>query len=135
MTGQAELDRQIGQGEDVVGIDRERLFAETVTRFRFLPDISAFLYGRLALEGQVLGVRICRRRPIEASGLNLGELIIHRARQMVDDLVLRLQQISAGGVELLGPDLGAAVGVDELGVDPHLIAAGLHRAFEHVAHA
>ena len=59
----------------------------------------------------------------------------HRVRQTGDDLVLHLQQIGAGGVELVGPEVGAAVGVDELGVDPHLIAAGLHRAFQHVAHA
>ena len=54
---------------------------------------------------------------------------------MSDDLVLHLQQIGAGGVELIGPKMRAAVGVDELGVDPHLIAARLHRAFQHIAHA
>jgi len=32
------------------------------------------------------------------------------------------------------PDMRAAVGVDELGIDPHLVAAGLHRAFQHIAH-
>ena len=54
---------------------------------------------------------------------------------MGDDLVLRLQQIGALGVELFGPKMSAAVGVDELGVDPHLIAARLNRAFQHIAHA
>ena len=54
---------------------------------------------------------------------------------MRDDRVLRLQQIGAGRVELLGPEVSAAVGVDELGVDPHPIAARLHRAFENIAHA
>ena len=53
---------------------------------------------------------------------------------MRDHLVLRLQQIGAGSVELFGPDMRAAVGVDELGIDPHLVAAGLHRAFQHIAH-
>ena len=71
----SELDGQKAQGEGVVGIDRERLFAETVTRFRLLAEISGFLYGCLALEGQVLGVGICRRRPLETGGLDLGELI------------------------------------------------------------
>ena len=56
-------------------------------------------------------------------------------RQMRDDRVLRLQQIGARRVELFGPEVSAAVGVDELGVDPHLIAARLHRAFENIAHA
>ena len=55
--------------------------------------------------------------------------------QMRDNLVLHLQQIGAGSVELIGPEMGAAPGVDELGVDPHLIAARLNRAFQHIAHA
>jgi hypothetical protein len=54
---------------------------------------------------------------------------------MRDDLVLRLQQIGAGGVELFGPEMCAAVGVDELEIDPHLGGARLHRAFQHIAHA
>jgi hypothetical protein len=36
---------------------------------------------------------------------------------MRDDFVLRLQQIGAGRVELFGPEVRAAPGVDELGVD------------------
>ncbi len=43
---------------------------------------------------------------------------------MRDDRVLRLQQIGPGRVELFGPQMHAALGVDELGVDPHLIAVG-----------
>ncbi|MGA8714375.1 MAG: hypothetical protein WB647_15325, partial [Roseiarcus sp.] len=54
---------------------------------------------------------------------------------MRDDRILRLQQIGAGRVELFGPEVSAAAGVDELGVDPHPIAARLHRAFENIAHA
>src|SRR5471030_2664506 len=54
---------------------------------------------------------------------------------MRDDRVLRLQQIGAGRVELLGPEVSATAGVDELGVDPHPIATRLHRAFENIAHA
>ena len=54
---------------------------------------------------------------------------------MGDDLVLHLQQIGAGGVELFGPEMGAALGVDELRVDPHPVAAGLHRTLQHIAHA
>src|SRR5271166_6072487 len=54
---------------------------------------------------------------------------------MHDDRVLRLQQIGAGRVELLCPEVSAAVGVDELSVDPYPIAARLHRAFENIAYA
>src|SRR5271170_2495949 len=53
---------------------------------------------------------------------------------MRDDRVLRLQKIGAGRVELFGPEVSAAAGVDELGVDPHPIAAPLYRAFENIAH-
>ena len=87
-----------GQGADIVRIDQKRPFTETVPRVRFLAEISA-LYARLALESQVLGpVGIRRGRPFEPGGLGLRELNIHRARQMGDDLVLRLQQIGAEGV-------------------------------------
>jgi hypothetical protein len=61
-------------------------------------------------------------------------LKVHCVRQMRDDRVLCLQQVGARRVELLGPEVSAALGVDELGVDPHLVSARLHRAFESVAH-
>jgi hypothetical protein len=38
---------------------------------------------------------------------------------------LHLQQIGAGGVELIGPNMGSAVGVDELGVSARLCWQGL----------
>ena len=130
-----ELHRQDPQGADIVGIDAERLLAEKVSRIGFLADKSAFLHGRKTLESQILGVGIRRRCPFETGGLGPVELHLHRPRQMDDDLVLHLQQIGAGGVELLGPDMGAAVGVDELGVDSGLGADKLHRALQHIAHA
>ena len=132
---QRELEGQHEQGAVIVRIERERLFAELKARFRLLAVGAAFPNRRGALQRQILRVAIGRGRSLETRGLGLGELNFHRARQMGDDLVLRLQQIGAGRVELLGPDMGAAVGVNELGVDPHLIAAGLHRAFQNVAHA
>jgi hypothetical protein len=103
----------------------------------FLPPgaDSPFPQRALALERQILGVGICHRRPLEAGGLRLWELGVQRARQMGDDLVLHLQQLSPGGVELFGPEVGAAFGINKLGVDPDLIAARLDRAFEHVANA
>ena len=130
-----ELDPQRHQGADIVGIDGERLFAERVCRIRLLADKSGLPLARVALESQVLGVAIGRGRPFDACGLGLDELKVDCVRQMRDDRVLRLQQIGAGRVELFGPEVSAAAGVDELGVDPHPIAARLHRAFENIAHA
>src|SRR4029077_14573156 len=115
-----ELLPQSHQGADIVGIDGERLLTERVCRIRLLPEESSLPKARYALESQVLGVRIRRWRPFEAGGLDLGELKVDCARQMRDDRVLHLQQIGARRVELFGPEMRAAAGVDELGVDPHL---------------
>jgi hypothetical protein len=90
--------------------------------------------ARVALESQVLGVAIGRGRPFGARGLGLHELKASCVLQMRDDFVLCLQQIGARRIELFGPEM-SALGVDELGVDPHPIAARLHRAFENIAHA
>ena len=129
-----ELLPQSHQGADIVGIDGERLFAERVCRIRLLADKSSLPFARDALESQVLGVSIGRGRPFEAGRLGLGQLKVHRPRQMGDDRVLHLQQIGARRVELFGPEVRAAAGVDELGVDPHPLAARLNRAFENIAH-
>src|SRR5260370_36768272 len=64
-----ELDRQNGQGMDIVGIGSERLFAEVETRFRFLADsFWGFPDGGQALESQIFGVGSCHRRPLETGG-------------------------------------------------------------------
>ena len=94
-------------------------------RVRLLANRSGLPLTRSALQSQVLGVGIGCGRPFEAGSLHLGELKVDCARQMGDDRVLRLQQIDAGRVELLGPEVGAT-GVDELGVDSHPVAARLH---------
>jgi hypothetical protein len=88
-----------------------------------------------ALQSQILGVAIGRGLPFDACDVGLLELKVERVRQVRDDRVLHLQQIGAGRVELFSPQMSAAAGVDELGVDPHPIAARLHRAFENIAHA
>jgi hypothetical protein len=71
----------------------------------------------------------------ETGNLGARESKVHRARLMSDDLVPHLQQSGSGCVELFSPEVRAAVGVDELGIDPHLGAARLHRAFRLGAHA
>ena len=122
------------QGAVIVGIDGERLFAQCECRVRLLADISGLPHARIAPERQVLDVASVRGRPFDTRGLGLLELEVHRRRQVSDNRVLRLQHIGAGRVELFGPHVRAAAGVDELGVDPHLIAARLNRAFENIPH-
>jgi hypothetical protein len=120
-----DLDGRPGQGADIVGIGGERQFAWGIGSEK---GNFVFQEGRLALESQILGVGIRRGRPFESGGLDLGKLKVNRARQTGDDLVLRLQEIGTGRVELFGPEMGAALRVDELGVDPNRIAGRLHRA-------
>ena len=57
-----------------------------------------------------------------------------RVRQARDDLVLHVEEIGQRLVEPLGPEMIAGLGVDELHVDAHAIAAALDAAFEHVAY-
>ncbi len=87
------------------------------------------------MQSQVLGVAIGHGRPFYSCDVGLLKLKVERIRQMRDDRVLGPQQICAGRVELFGPEVSAAAGVDELGVDSHPIAARLDRAFENIAHA
>ena len=86
-------------------------------------------------QGQVLRIEIARARPLNAGSIDCTQLYLHGARETGDDLVLHLQQIGAIGIELIGPQMRAGLGVDELGVDPHLIAAALYAALQHIAHA
>ena len=90
-----ELDPQCLQGADIAGIDGERLFAERVCRIRFIADVPALVQTGHALERQILGAGIGRGRPLETGAFGLGQLQLHRSRQMRDDRVLRLQQIGA----------------------------------------
>jgi hypothetical protein len=126
---------QYTQGADIVRIDGERLFAERECRIRLLADPSGLRKARIALKSQVLGVGIRRGRVFETGGLGISKVKVYCARQMRDDRVLRLQQIGAGRIELFGPQMRTAAGVDELGVDAHPVAARLDRAFENIAHA
>ena len=112
-----ELDSQRHQGADIVGIDGERLFAERVSRVRLLPDEARLPLAVRALESQILGVAIDSRRLVDAGAIGLLQLQVEPVSQVRDDLVLRLQQIGARRIELLGPKVGAAAGVDELGMD------------------
>jgi len=79
----------------------------------FLPPgaDSPFPQRALALERQILGVGICHRRPLEAGGLRLCELGVNARARWVTISSCILQQLSPGGVELFGPEVGAAFGI------------------------
>src|SRR5271166_4701861 len=122
------LDRQNDQRDDVVGVGGERPLAETEARLRLLADgFRGFSHGRETLESQILSVGIGRGRALQARDGGRGELNFQRMSQARDDLVLHLQHVGARGVELIGPEMRPAAGVDELDVDPHLGGARLQR--------
>ena len=75
--------------------------------------------------------RSCRLRWASA----FTQLDLKRAGEARDHFVLELEQVRDVFLEAVGPEMRAAFGVDELGVDAHPVGVALHRAFEHVAHA
>src|SRR5262249_43171014 len=49
------------------------------------------------------------------------------------DPVLKLEDLFQRAVEMIGPEMRPATGIDQLSGDAHPIAAFAHRAFEHIA--
>jgi hypothetical protein len=98
-----------------------------------LPDAQV---GGLATNREF--ARIGTRAGTYASdlgGLDVRQLNLQCTRKSGDDVVLHLQEIGAIVVERLGPEMSAALGVDQLSVDANLSAGRLHRSFRRVAHA
>ena len=58
---------------------------------------------------------------------------LQRVGQPRDDFVLHVEEIGERLVEPLGPEMIAVLGVDQLHVDAHAVAAALNAAFQHVA--
>src|SRR6266404_5321930 len=56
-----------------------------------------------------------------------------RPREPASDLALRLDQIAAVSVEVVGPDMRSRFRLDKLHVDLDPVAKPPHAAFEHIA--
>src|SRR6266849_774258 len=65
----------------------------------------------------------------------LYDFQVQCSRETARDLVLSLREIGAIGVEAVGPDVGAALRIDQLNVYPNLIARPPHAPFEDIADA
>jgi hypothetical protein len=74
---------------------------------------------------------LARRPP----ALRRDQLYVDGTGQSGRDLVLHVEKVAALFVEALGPQMRPALGIDELGIEPHPLARVLHAAFEHVPHA
>ena len=78
--------------------------------------------------------RVRGRRSLRMARLSGEKLSLQSVGEPCDDRVLQVEEIGERFVEALGPEMGAALGVDQLHVDAHAGAAALHAAFEHIAH-
>ena len=50
-------------------------------------------------------------------------------------VVLHAEEVGERFIETLRPEMTAALGVDELRIDAHLVLIALHRTFQHIANA
>src|ERR1700686_771077 len=73
--------------------------------------------------------------PLNASSVYCSQFYLQGPCEAGNDLVLHLQEIGAIGIELIGPQMCACLGIYELGVHAHLIAAALFAALQQIAHA
>jgi hypothetical protein len=64
-----------------------------------------------------------------------GELRSQRLRDSSGDLTLYPKDVRQLPIVDLGPQVGIALRVNQLNIDPHLIAYSLHTAFKNVPHA
>jgi hypothetical protein len=70
---------------------------------------------------------------LRAPGFRREELGTERIGEPRDDLVLHVEEVGDGLVEPFRPEMGAALGVNELDIDPHPATRALNTALEHVA--
>ena len=73
-----------------------------------------------------------RRRAIRTSRFDSNELSVEGVSNTSDDLVLHLEEISHRLFEPFCPKVTAALGINQLYVDPHTTRAALDASFERV---
>jgi hypothetical protein len=78
--------------------------------------------------------RVWARYPLSTPGLSEDELRVKCVGEPCNNLVLHVEHVGDGLVEPLGPEMIAALGVDELDVHPDAIGRALGAAFKEVAH-
>ena len=115
---------------DGLRIERRRALVKAdhlcidITRIGFEPQSarSENIVQRVRMIG-----RPCR--------LRADQLDIERVPDPTGDLVLHGKQIADLMVEPLGPNMCVGRGIDQLGIDAHLISRPRDASFEHIAHA
>ena len=74
-------------------------------------------------------------RACERNGFSFKQFGLDCGDHVTRDLILQFKHIGQFAVIAVGPDVIARRGVDQLGGDPHAVAALADTAFQHVAHA
>jgi len=115
---------------DVAGIKRQRA-VEQVARLGQKLGRVTLVRPSHALKIEVHRIGICR--PLGTPRLGGDQLRPQLIGEPRDNLVLHVEEIGERLVEPLGPDMVAALCVDELHVDTQPVAAALHAAFERIA--
>src|SRR6516165_6245089 len=90
-------------------------------------------YGRMATQREIVSAKGAGGRPPESSGIDGDQLEIQGSGDARDDVVLHLQEIGPILIELVGPEMRPALGVDELCIHADFVATVLLAAFERVA--
>src|ERR1700726_4455265 len=126
--------REAQQGADVVLVEAERGFEKTAGLPRCLERAMS-VPGSPALKSAIDGVEavgMFARRP---AALRHDQLDVDGMGQAGGDLVLHIQEVGALLVEAFGPQMRAALRINELRVESDPFARVLHAAFEDVSHA
>src|SRR5262249_17979313 len=84
---------------------------------------------------EVVGVQMLRPLALDTLDLDPAQAGLDRADYTQGDLVLQRKDIIERAVVAFGPDVPAALGLDQLAGDAHPTCRPAHAAFEHVAHA
>ena len=88
-----------------------------------------------AAHDQIARIRIGRVFLLEPLRSSLDQLEQQGLIETADDFLLGLCKVGAVGVKPVGPDVGAVLGIDQLGGDLNLAAGPPHAAFEDIADA
>jgi hypothetical protein len=114
---------------DVAGVGDKRAIETTMRLRHILRGVTLIDPGHtLKIEVH----RISGRRFFRVASLGGGELVVQRARQTGDDLIVHVEEIGERLVETLGPEMIARFGVNELHIDAHPIAAALNAALDDI---
>src|SRR6516165_10563197 len=124
--------RGIAVRERVVGLQGQRALQERQRLRRTIRHRG--IDKRSRPKHQVVGIQTIRPLASDTLDLGLAQARLDRADHARRDLVLQCKNVVDRAVVAFGPDVPAALGLDQLAGDAHPARRAAHAAFEHVAH-